>query len=206
MVGKEVLLGPGREQGETETGWRSGCKPDRGLPAVRGVSLTVRRGRSWALRALRATDRASSSRPSPACVPCGVARCWASPAGKPPGDSALGLAMCPRTGCHRRIPPRTWDNLIVGRKRKRFSWGHPHEAGPYAPTPGGFPGSTSGARGWTRRVPSRGQHAKGGGGPGVLLRHAGASWSQPTRGVDIGPWTSSTAIMEKRNAAAPSCW
>ena len=48
---------------------RSHAQNDKLLPALRGVSLDVRRARSWASPAWRATARASWPRPSPGCDP-----------------------------------------------------------------------------------------------------------------------------------------
>lgn len=114
--------------------------------------------------------------------------------------------MCPRTGWPPAYAPRGHhDNLIVGKEKDpRFSWKRIHmkrkAIRAYAQEI--FQRFDIGARGWTRRwVPSREAHAEGGGGPGVLPRHAVLIISQPTRGVDIGAMDFiHQQIMQKRNA------
>ena len=117
MVGKEVLLDAldREDRGKTETAVEVRdlkALDNRGLPAVRGVSLTVRRGEILGIASIEGNGQSELIEAITGMRPLrgGAVTIMASPLrGKPPGRFApWGWPMCPRTGWPPAyVPPRT---------------------------------------------------------------------------------------------------
>ncbi len=101
MVGRDVELSVTRRAEQVgEENFSVRGLTERGVPILRDVCLSLRKGRFWASPASRATARPSSSRYSPACAAPTIWSCsrTASPsAATPPPSWPPAWAMCPRT-------------------------------------------------------------------------------------------------------------
>ena len=138
MVGKEVLLDAldREDRGETETAVEvRGLQAldNRGLPAVRGVSLTVRRGEILGIAGIEGNGQSELIEAITGMRPLRggtVTIMGKSIAGKTPGEiRALGLAHVPEDRLATGVcaPADITDNLIVGKEKDpRFSWKRIH--------------------------------------------------------------------------------
>ncbi len=138
MVGKEVLLDAleRAESGESSPAVEVQdlqALDNRGLPAVRGVSLTVRRGEILGIAGIEGNGQSELIEAITGMRPLrggDVRVMGASIAGKTPGEiRALGLAHVPEDRLATGVcaPADVTDNLIVGKEReKRFSVGKIH--------------------------------------------------------------------------------
>ena len=138
MVGKEVLLDAldREDQGETETAVEVRdlqALDNRGLPAVRGVSLTVRRGEILGIAGIEGNGQSELIEAITGMRPLRggtVTIMGKSIAGKTPGEiRALGLAHVPEDRLATGVcaPADITDNLIVGKEKDpRFSWKRIH--------------------------------------------------------------------------------
>ena len=138
MVGKEVLLDAldREDRGETETAVEvRGLQAldNRGLPAVRGVSLTVRRGEILGIAGIEGNGQSELIETITGMRPLRggtVTIMGKSIAGKTPGEiRALGLAHVPEDRLATGVcaPADITDNLIVGKEKDpRFSWKRIH--------------------------------------------------------------------------------
>ena len=138
MVGKEVLLDAldREDRGETETAVEVRdlqALDNRGLPAVRGVSLTVRRGEILGIAGIEGNGQSELIEAITGMRPLrggAVTIMGKSIAGKPPGEiRALGLAHVPEDRLATGVcaPADITDNLIVGKEKDpRFSWKRIH--------------------------------------------------------------------------------
>ena len=138
MVGKEVLLDAldREDQGETETAVEVQdlqALDNRGLPAVRGVSLTVRRGEILGIAGIEGNGQSELIEAITGMRPLrggAVTIMGKSIAGKTPGEiRALGLAHVPEDRLATGVcaPADITDNLIVGKEKDpRFSWKRIH--------------------------------------------------------------------------------
>ena len=138
MVGKEVLLDAldREDRGETETAVEVRdlqALDNRGLPAVRGVSLTVRRGEILGIAGIEGNGQSELIEAITGMRPLRggtVTIMGKSIAGKTPGEiRALGLAHVPEDRLATGVcaPADITDNLIVGKeKNPRFSWKRIH--------------------------------------------------------------------------------
>ncbi len=138
MVGKEVLLDAldREDQGETETAVEVQdlqALDNRGLPAVRGVSLTVRRGEILGIAGIEGNGQSELIEAITGMRPLRggtVTIMGKSIAGKTPGEiRALGLAHVPEDRLATGVcaPADITDNLIVGKEKDpRFSWKRIH--------------------------------------------------------------------------------
>ena len=138
MVGKEVLLDAldREERGETETAVEVRdlqALDNRGLPAVRGVSLTVRRGEILGIAGIEGNGQSELIEAITGMRPLRggtVTIMGKSIAGKTPGEiRALGLAHVPEDRLATGVcaPADITDNLIVGKEKDpRFSWKRIH--------------------------------------------------------------------------------
>ena len=138
MVGKEVLLDAldREDRGETETAVEVRdlqALDNRGLPAVRGVSLTVRRGEILGIAGIEGNGQSELIEAITGMRPLrggAVTIMGKSIAGKTPGEiRALGLAHVPEDRLATGVcaPADITDNLIVGKEKDpRFSWKRIH--------------------------------------------------------------------------------
>ena len=138
MVGKEVLLDAldREDRGETETAVEVRdlqALDNRGLPAVRGVSLTVRRGEILGIAGIEGNGQSELIEAITGMRPLRggtVTIMGKSIAGKTPGEiRALGLAHVPEDRLATGVcaPVDITDNLIVGKEKDpRFSWKRIH--------------------------------------------------------------------------------
>lgn len=138
MVGKEVLLDAldREDQDETETAVEVRdlqALDNRGLPAVRGVSLTVRRGEILGIAGIEGNGQSELIEAITGMRPLRggtVTIMGKSIAGKTPGEiRALGLAHVPEDRLATGVcaPADITDNLIVGKEKDpRFSWKRIH--------------------------------------------------------------------------------
>ena len=138
MVGKEVLLDAldREDRGETETAVEVRdlqALDNRGLPAVRGVSLTVRRGEILGIAGIEGNGQSELIEAITGMRSLrggAVTIMGKSIAGKTPGEiRALGLAHVPEDRLATGVcaPADITDNLIVGKeKNPRFSWKRIH--------------------------------------------------------------------------------
>ena len=138
MVGKEVLLEAldREDRGETETAVEVRdlqALDNRGLPAVRGVSLTVRRGEILGIAGIEGNGQSELIEAITGMRPLRggtVTIMGKSIAGKTPGEiRALGLAHVPEDRLATGVcaPADITDNLIVGKEKDpRFSWKRIH--------------------------------------------------------------------------------
>ena len=138
MVGKEVLLEAldREDRGETETAVEVQdlqALDNRGLPAVRGVSLTVRRGEILGIAGIEGNGQSELIEAITGMRPLRggtVTIMGKSIAGKTPGEiRALGLAHVPEDRLATGVcaPADITDNLIVGKEKDpRFSWKRIH--------------------------------------------------------------------------------
>lgn len=138
MVGKEVLLDAldREDQDETETAVEVRdlqALDNRGLPAVRGVSLTVRRGEILGIAGIEGNGQSELIEAITGMRPLrggAVTIMGKSIAGKTPGEiRALGLAHVPEDRLATGVcaPADITDNLIVGKEKDpRFSWKRIH--------------------------------------------------------------------------------
>ena len=138
MVGKEVLLDAldRDDRGETETAVEVRdlqALDNRGLPAVRGVSLTVRRGEILGIAGIEGNGQSELIEAITGMRPLRggtVTIMGKSIAGKTPGEiRALGLAHVPEDRLATGVcaPADITDNLIVGKEKDpRFSWKRIH--------------------------------------------------------------------------------
>ena len=138
MVGKEVLLDAldPEDRGETETAVEVRdlqALDNRGLPAVRGVSLTVRRGEILGIAGIEGNGQSELIEAITGMRPLRggtVTIMGKSIAGKTPGEiRALGLAHVPEDRLATGVcaPADITDNLIVGKEKDpRFSWKRIH--------------------------------------------------------------------------------
>ena len=138
MVGKEVLLDAldREDQDETETAVEVRdlqAMDNRGLPAVRGVSLTVRRGEILGIAGIEGNGQSELIEAITGMRPLRggtVTIMGKSIAGKTPGEiRALGLAHVPEDRLATGVcaPADITDNLIVGKEKDpRFSWKRIH--------------------------------------------------------------------------------
>lgn len=138
MVGKEVLLNAldREDRGETETAVEVRdlqALDNRGLPAVRGVSLTVRRGEILGIAGIEGNGQSELIEAITGMRPLRggtVTIMGKSIAGKTPGEiRALGLAHVPEDRLATGVcaPADITDNLIVGKEKDpRFSWKRIH--------------------------------------------------------------------------------
>ena len=138
MVGKEVLLDAldRKDRGETETAVEVRdlqALDNRGLPAVRGVSLTVRRGEILGIAGIEGNGQSELIEAITGMRPLRggtVTIMGKSIAGKTPGEiRALGLAHVPEDRLATGVcaPADITDNLIVGKEKDpRFSWKRIH--------------------------------------------------------------------------------
>ena len=138
MVGKEVLLDAldREDRGETETAVEVQdlqALDNRGLPAVRGVSLTVRRGEILGIAGIEGNGQSELLEAITGMRPLRggtVTIMGKSIAGKTPGEiRALGLAHVPEDRLATGVcaPADITDNLIVGKEKDpRFSWKRIH--------------------------------------------------------------------------------
>ena len=138
MVGKEVLLDAldREDRGETETAVEVQdlqALDNRGLPAVRGVSLTVRRGEILGIAGIEGNGQSELIEAITGMRPLRggtVTIMGKSIAGKTPGEiRALGLAHVPEDRLATGVcaPADITDNLIVGKEKDpRFSWKRIH--------------------------------------------------------------------------------
>ena len=138
MVGKEVLLEAldREDRGETETAVEVRdlqALDNRGLPAVRGVSLTVRRGEILGIAGIEGNGQSELIEAITGMRPLRggtVTIMGKSVAGKTPGEiRALGLAHVPEDRLATGVcaPADITDNLIVGKEKDpRFSWKRIH--------------------------------------------------------------------------------
>ena len=138
MVGKEVLLDAldREDRGETETAVEVRdlqALDNRGLPAVRGVSLTVRRGEILGIAGIEGNGQSELIEAITGMRPLRggtVTIMGKSIAGKTPGEiRALGLAHVPEDRLATGVcaPTDITDNLIVGKEKDpRFSWKRIH--------------------------------------------------------------------------------
>ena len=138
MVGKPVLLDAldREDRGETETAVEVRdlqALDNRGLPAVRGVSLTVRRGEILGIAGIEGNGQSELIEAITGMRPLRggtVTIMGKSIAGKTPGEiRALGLAHVPEDRLATGVcaPADITDNLIVGKEKDpRFSWKRIH--------------------------------------------------------------------------------
>ena len=138
MVGKEVLLDAldREDQDETETAVEVRdlqALDNRGLPAVCGVSLTVRRGEILGIAGIEGNGQSELIEAITGMRPLRggtVTIMGKSIAGKTPGEiRALGLAHVPEDRLATGVcaPADITDNLIVGKEKDpRFSWKRIH--------------------------------------------------------------------------------
>lgn len=138
MVGKEVLLDAldREDRGKTETAVEVRdlqALDNRGLPAVRGVSLTVRRGEILGIAGIEGNGQSELIEAITGMRPLRggtVTIMGKSIAGKIPGEiRALGLAHVPEDRLATGVcaPADITDNLIVGKEKDpRFSWKRIH--------------------------------------------------------------------------------
>ncbi len=138
MVGKEVLLDAldREDRGKTETAVEVRdlkALDNRGLPAVRGVSLTVRRGEILGIASIEGNGQSELIEAITGMRPLrggAVTIMGKSIAGKTPGEiRALGLAHVPEDRLATGVcaPADITDNLIVGKEKDpRFSWKRIH--------------------------------------------------------------------------------
>ena len=138
MVGKEVILNAldREDRGETETAVEVRdlqALDNRGLPAVRGVSLTVRRGEILGIAGIEGNGQSELIEAITGMRPLRggtVTIMGKSIAGKTPGEiRALGLAHVPEDRLATGVcaPADITDNLIVGKEKDpRFSWKRIH--------------------------------------------------------------------------------
>ena len=138
MVGKEVLLDAldREDRGRTETAVEVRdlqALDNRGLPAVRGVSLTVRRGEILGIAGIEGNGQSELIEAITGMRPLRggtVTIMGKSIAGKTPGEiRALGLAHVPEDRLATGVcaPADITDNLIVGKEKDpRFSWKRIH--------------------------------------------------------------------------------
>ncbi len=138
MVGKEVLLDAldREDRGETETAVEVRdlqALDNRGLPAVRGVSLTVRRGEILGIAGIEGNGQSELIEAITGMRPLRggtVTIMGKSIAGKTPGEiRSLGLAHVPEDRLATGVcaPADITDNLIVGKEKDpRFSWKRIH--------------------------------------------------------------------------------
>ena len=138
MVGKEVLLDAldREDRGKTETAVEVRdlqALDNRGLPAVRGVSLTVRRGEILGIAGIEGNGQSELIEAITGMRPLrggAVTIMGKSIAGKTPGEiRALGLAHVPEDRLATGVcaPADITDNLIVGKEKDpRFSWKRIH--------------------------------------------------------------------------------
>ena len=138
MVGKEVLLDAldREDRGETETAVEVRdlqALDNRGLPAVRGVSLTVRRGEILGIAGIEGNGQSELIEAITGMRSLrggAVTIMGKSIAGKTPGEiRALGLAHVPEDRLATGVcaPADITDNLIVGKEKDpRFSWKRIH--------------------------------------------------------------------------------
>ena len=138
MVGKEVLLDAldREDRGKTETAVEVRdlqALDNRGLPAVRGVSLTVRRGEILGIAGIEGNGQSELIEAITGMRPLRggtVTIMGKSIAGKTPGEiRALGLAHVPEDRLATGVcaPADITDNLIVGKEKDpRFSWKRIH--------------------------------------------------------------------------------
>ena len=138
MVGKEVLLDAldREDRDETETAVEVRdlqALDNRGLPAVRGVSLTVRRGEILGIAGIEGNGQSELIEAITGMRPLRggtVTIMGKSIAGKTPGEiRALGLAHVPEDRLATGVcaPADITDNLIVGKEKDpRFSWKRIH--------------------------------------------------------------------------------
>lgn len=138
MVGKEVLLDAldREDRDETETAVEVQdlqALDNRGLPAVRGVSLTVRRGEILGIAGIEGNGQSELIEAITGMRPLRggtVTIMGKSIAGKTPGEiRALGLAHVPEDRLATGVcaPADITDNLIVGKEKDpRFSWKRIH--------------------------------------------------------------------------------
>ena len=138
MVGKEVLLDAldREDRGETETAVEVRdlqALDNRGLPAVNGVSLTVRRGEILGIAGIEGNGQSELIEAITGMRPLRggtVTIMGKSIAGKTPGEiRALGLAHVPEDRLATGVcaPADITDNLIVGKEKDpRFSWKRIH--------------------------------------------------------------------------------
>ena len=224
MVGKEVLLDAldREDRGETETAVEVRdlqALDNRGLPAVRGVSLTVRRGEILGIAGIEGNGQSELIEAITGMRPLRggtVTIMGKSIAGKTPGEiRALGLAHVPEDRLATGVcaPADITDNLIVGKEKdpSLLLETHPHEAqGHTRLRPGDLPALRHPGRGGGHGggFPLGRQHAEGGGGPGVLLRHAGAHHfpAYPGRGHRRHGLHPPADHAKAQRGAAPSCW
>ena len=138
MVGKEVLLDAldREDRGKTETAVEVRdlqALDNRGLPAVRGVSLTVRRGEILGIAGIEGNGQSELIEAITGMRPLRggtVTIMGKSIAGKTPGEiRALGLAHVPEDRLATGVcaPADITNNLIVGKEKDpRFSWKRIH--------------------------------------------------------------------------------
>ena len=138
MVGKEVLLDAldREDRGKTETAVEVRdlqALDNRGLPAVRGVSLTVRRGEILGIAGIEGNGQSELIEAITGMRPLRggtVTIMGKSIAGKTPGEiRALGLAHVPEDRLATGVcaPADITDTLIVGKEKDpRFSWKRIH--------------------------------------------------------------------------------
>ena len=138
MVGKEVLLDAldREDRGETETAVEVRdlqALDNRGLPTVRGVSLTVRWGEILGIAGIEGNGQSELIEAITGMRPLrggAVTIMGKSIAGKTPGEiRALGLAHVPEDRLATGVcaPADITDNLIVGKEKDpRFSWKRIH--------------------------------------------------------------------------------
>ena len=138
MVGKEVLLDAldRTEAVSEETAVEAQdlqALDNRGLPAVRGVSFTVRRGEILGIAGIEGNGQSELIEAVTGMRPLrgGTVRIMGqSIAGKTPGGiRALGLAHVPEDRLATGVcaPADVTDNLIVGKEKdRRFSWKRIH--------------------------------------------------------------------------------
>lgn len=221
MVGKEVLLDAldREDRGETETAVEVGiCKPwiTAVCPPCAGVSLTVRRGEILGIAGIEGNGQSELIEAITGMRPCG----WHGDhhgqviAGKTPGRFAPWAAHVPEDRLATGVcaPADITDNLIVGKEKDpRFSWKRIHM-------------KRKAIRAYAQEIFQR-FDIRGAGVDTAVGSLSGGNMqkvvvarefsfdtpvliiSQPTRGVDIGAMDFiHQQIMQKRNAAAPSCW
>ena len=217
MVGKEVLLDAldREDRGETETAVEVQdlqALDNRGLPAVRGVSLTVRRGEILGIAGIEGNGQSELIEAITGMRPLRggtVTIMGKSIAGKTPGEiRALGLAHVPEDRLATGVcaPADITDNLIVGKEKDpRFSWKRIHM-------------KRKAIRAYAQEIFQRfdirgagmdtavGSLSGGNMQKVVVARESSFDTpvliiSQPTRGVDIGAMDFiHQQIMQKRNA------
>ena len=217
MVGKEVLLDAldREDRGKTETAVEVRdlkALDNRGLPAVRGVSLTVRRGEILGIASIEGNGQSELIEAITGMRPLrggAVTIMGKSIAGKTPGEiRALGLAHVPEDRLATGVcaPADITDNLIVGKEKDpRFSWKRIHM-------------KRKAIRAYAQEIFQR-FDIRGAGVDTAVGSLSGSNMqkvvvarefsfdtpvliiSQPTRGVDIGAMDFiHQQIMQKRNA------